>query len=80
MKSDLTSEQIAFYADNGFVKIDGFLDDAELSEWRQAVDEGVPRAARGRRGRVDLRPTRAGCTNPRLVLQSHGRAHFDRGS
>lgn len=45
MKTTLSSQQIADYAENGFVVIDDFLDAAELEQWRMAVDEAV--AARG---------------------------------
>lgn len=40
MKSP-SEEQIAFYRDNGFVVIGGFLDAAELERWQEATDEAV---------------------------------------
>ncbi|MBK35184.1 MAG: phytanoyl-CoA dioxygenase [Gemmatimonadetes bacterium] len=43
MKSELEEEQIAFYRENGFVAIEGFLDDDELAEWRRVTEEAVER-------------------------------------
>ncbi len=37
----LSSVQIEFYRENGFLAIDELLDAAELATWRQAVDEAV---------------------------------------
>ncbi|MES2459152.1 MAG: phytanoyl-CoA dioxygenase family protein, partial [Armatimonadota bacterium] len=41
MKTELTAEQIEFYQTNGYLLIDGFLNDAELAEWRTATDDAV---------------------------------------
>ena len=41
MKHKLTSGQISFYRENGYIVIDGFLSPAELETWRQCVDEAV---------------------------------------
>ena len=41
MKHELTSEQISFYREHGYVVIDGFLSDEELADWRRCVDEAV---------------------------------------
>lgn len=41
MNNNITPEQIKDYRENGFVQIDNFLDEAELAEWRKAVDEAV---------------------------------------
>ncbi len=49
MKTQITPAQIQNYRDNGFVLIADFLTPAELTEWRQAVDEAV-----GARGNVRL--------------------------
>lgn len=40
MKS-VTDDQIAFYRENGFVVLEGFLDADELATWRQYTDEAV---------------------------------------
>ena len=41
MNDQLTSAQISFYRENGFLIIEDFLDKAELDTWRAAVDEAV---------------------------------------
>ena len=41
MKTNLTSEQIASYQENGFIVIDAFLDEEELESWRNVVDRAV---------------------------------------
>ena len=41
MNDQLTSAQISFYRENGFLIIEDFLDKAELDIWRAAVDEAV---------------------------------------
>ena len=41
MKNRLTAEQIASYRDNGFLIIEGFLDDQELEIWRKTTDQAV---------------------------------------
>ncbi len=41
MNTQVTSDQIEFYRKNGFLVIDDFLTGAELSVWRDAVDEAV---------------------------------------
>ncbi len=41
MKSILTQQQIDLYQANGFLLIENFLDEAELSFWREAVTEAV---------------------------------------
>ncbi|HLI01017.1 MAG TPA: phytanoyl-CoA dioxygenase family protein [Acidimicrobiales bacterium] len=46
MKSVVTAEQQAAYARDGFMVVEGFLDEVELEDWRQAVDHAV--AERGR--------------------------------
>jgi phytanoyl-CoA hydroxylase len=51
MNTELTSQQIAFYRDNGFVVLHDFLTRDELEIWRQAVDEAV--SARGDRKLAD---------------------------
>jgi len=45
MKNEISSEQVKFYQDNGYVVIENFLEPTELEVWRDAVDEGV--AVRG---------------------------------
>jgi phytanoyl-CoA hydroxylase len=47
MNTELTQTQIDSYQENGFIVIEDFLTDDELTEWREAVDEAV--AARGGR-------------------------------
>ena len=41
MRTELTSTQIAFHRENGYLVIEDFLTPDELSEWRGAVDEAV---------------------------------------
>src|SRR5450631_2243397 len=41
MQTTVTSDQIAFYQENGYVIIEDFLSGDELSHWRNAVDEAV---------------------------------------
>lgn len=36
-----TPDQVDAYRRDGFVLVDGFLDDGELARWREAVDEAV---------------------------------------
>lgn len=45
MNTNLTSEKIQFYQDNGFVVIDDFLSNDELEQWRTYVDEAVEQRA-----------------------------------
>jgi phytanoyl-CoA hydroxylase len=51
MNTELTSQHITSYRENGFVVLHDFLTPDELEEWRQAVDEAV--AARGNRKLAD---------------------------
>ncbi len=37
----ITDEQVAAYRENGFVVIEGFLDEGELASWRRCTDEAV---------------------------------------
>ena len=41
MNTQLTSDQIVFYRENGFLIINDFLAGSELSSWQNAVDEAV---------------------------------------
>jgi ectoine hydroxylase-related dioxygenase (phytanoyl-CoA dioxygenase family) len=41
MRSDLTQAQIDQYRENGFLVVEGFLDAAELEEWRRCTEEAV---------------------------------------
>ncbi len=41
MITELAASQIAFYRDNGFVVIQGFLNNAELDHWRCTTQEAV---------------------------------------
>ena len=41
MNTQLTSEQIEFYRENGFLVIDDFLQGPELASWQDAVDAAV---------------------------------------
>ena len=45
MITQLSSEQIAFYRENGFLIIDNFLSAEELETWRHAVTEAVAQRA-----------------------------------
>ena len=44
MKNELTSEQITFYQENGFIVIEDFWMPEELATWRRHVDDAVARA------------------------------------
>lgn len=46
MLTEATEQQKKSYAEQGFLVVEGFLDDRELGEWRAAVDRAVE--ARGR--------------------------------
>jgi len=48
MITQVSDDQVAFYRDNGFLTIDRLLSDAELDEWRAAVDEAVAQRAGSR--------------------------------
>jgi ectoine hydroxylase-related dioxygenase (phytanoyl-CoA dioxygenase family) len=41
MKHELSDEQIAFFRDNGFLIVEGFLNAAELEYWRKTTEEAV---------------------------------------
>jgi ectoine hydroxylase-related dioxygenase (phytanoyl-CoA dioxygenase family) len=41
MHTQITEEQIAHYREDGFLVIEGFLDAAELEEWRRCTREAV---------------------------------------
>jgi ectoine hydroxylase-related dioxygenase (phytanoyl-CoA dioxygenase family) len=41
MKTEISTQQIELYGEQGFVVIDDFLDADELSHWRRNVDEAV---------------------------------------
>ena len=41
MKTEITSGQIESYRRDGFVVVDGFLDDDELEHWRATVDRAI---------------------------------------
>lgn len=41
MKHELGQEQITFFQDNGFLIVDGFLNDKELDTWRRVTEEAV---------------------------------------
>ena len=41
MNTQITSDQIEFYRENGFLVIDDFLKGSELSSWQDAVDAAV---------------------------------------
>lgn len=41
MKNDLQEEQVAFYQENGFLIVEGFLDAKELARWRSVTEAAV---------------------------------------
>jgi len=41
MQNTLAGEQIEFYRENGYLLVENFLDETELSEWRNAVGEAM---------------------------------------
>lgn len=43
MNTDLTSVQIEFYRENGYIVLENFLTLAELAQWRRDTDEAVAR-------------------------------------
>jgi phytanoyl-CoA hydroxylase len=45
MKSQLTSEQVQYYRDNGFVVIENFLSPEELDHWQKSVTTAVEQRA-----------------------------------
>jgi phytanoyl-CoA hydroxylase len=57
MRTALTSQQIADYRENGYIVIDGFLDAAELEEWRRCTEEAV-------KIRIEKTPLLHNQTNP----------------
>lgn len=46
MRTEMTDAEVASYRDNGFLVVEGFLEEAELAAWSEAVDNAV--AQRGR--------------------------------
>jgi phytanoyl-CoA hydroxylase len=49
MQNILSTEQIEFYRSNGYLLIENFHDEKELSEWRNAVREALKERG-GRKG------------------------------
>lgn len=41
MRCEVTAGELESYRTNGFLAIEGFLDAAELADWRVQVDEAV---------------------------------------
>ena len=41
MKTRLSDDQVSRYRDDGFLKIEGFLNTDELSNWRSIIDNAV---------------------------------------
>lgn len=41
MRDELSEDQIASYRQNGFLVVEGFLDEQELKTWRRVTDEAV---------------------------------------
>lgn len=41
MRTTVTPEMVREYQENGFIRVDNFLDAAELEQWRVALDEAV---------------------------------------
>ncbi len=41
MRDQVTPEQVSEYQENGFLVVEGFLDDAEVAHWSQTTDEAV---------------------------------------
>jgi len=50
MKNNLTTQQIQFYQENGFLAIEGFLDADELEHWRHVTDDAVRQRLEQRNG------------------------------
>src|SRR5690348_10239895 len=50
MKTRLSDEQIKSYRENGFLAVEGFLDDRELQQWRDVTEDAVAHRLRGVRG------------------------------
>ena len=48
MQTRPTQQQIDYYRENGFVAITGFLDAAELAEWRRCTEEAVEERMKSR--------------------------------
>src|SRR5262245_61470106 len=45
MKSQISSEQVQQYQDNGFIVIENFLSPEELEHWRKSVNKAVEERA-----------------------------------
>ena len=41
MKSELNTDQVTFFDENGFLILEGFLDAEELERWRRVTEEAV---------------------------------------
>ena len=41
MKTELTTAQVEFYRENGFLVIENFLDAAELEHWRETTEAAI---------------------------------------
>lgn len=54
MRNTLSEEQVASYRENGFLVIEGFLDEDELATWRHVTDEAVEQRLAGGRGFQNL--------------------------
>jgi ectoine hydroxylase-related dioxygenase (phytanoyl-CoA dioxygenase family) len=50
MKTTLSDEQIRSYQDNGFLAVEGFLDEPELQHWRDITEDAVAKRLSGARG------------------------------
>jgi phytanoyl-CoA hydroxylase len=53
MQDTLTTTQIEFYQENGFLVIEDFLDVAEVAHWRQTTQEAVDERLASSRSRMD---------------------------
>lgn len=58
MRGELSPEQAGSYRANGFLVIEGFLDDEEVQSLREAIDAGVAALGRDGRARSDDRRRR----------------------
>ena len=74
MKTVVTERERHFYADNGYLVVEEFLDASELERWRDAVDEAV----QDRGGQRFSRPTAIDSEVNQSTEAEEQRAYYDR--
>ncbi|HTT88443.1 MAG TPA: phytanoyl-CoA dioxygenase family protein, partial [Acidimicrobiales bacterium] len=74
MKTVVSEQERHFYADNGYLVVEEFLDASELERWRDAVDEAVS----DRGGQRFSRPTAIDSEVNQSTEAEERRAYYDR--